>query len=297
MEENRAMDIDESVIQHILFHRSLAENAEEIERINRYIEMLEKAKRGEYLSIDNPFDKSIALTFELVLQNHLDPWAIDLAKFSSLYIERAKKEEIDLVVAGKILYMAWKILNLQSYDAVLRAEGEDKKEEIEWDDLPLDEWWFGEEADYTRMIVSKENPPLKEPVRRKPIRRVSLMELIEAFDRARREAEEYMKLEKIRKEARERIVREARERMKGTVHEEYLEDEIERIWKRIRSMDGKRIAFSKLDKFRNRDNKINAFIAILHLANDGKIRIYQDEFPFGEIYIERCVDGEKKQGS
>jgi segregation and condensation protein A len=228
----------------------------------------------------DPFDRSISLAFELVLQHHLDPWAIDLAKFSSLYIKRAKKERIDLVVAGKILYMAWKILNMQSYDVIINAE-----EVPSWDEY--------EEEQPSKMVVDE--VPIVEPVRRRVNRRVSLIELIEAFDRARKEAEEYQVLEKLRRKERARILAEAQTRMHRSVHEEHFEDEIREVWKRIRKFNGRAIPLSNLCNFEDEEDRIITFVAVLHLANDGKIRIYQRKFPFGKIYV-RCWDWKKRLG-
>jgi len=275
-------DIDHSVIQHILFHKSLAEDTS---HLDRYLEILEKTKMGSHLNMEDPFDKSIALAFELVLQQRLDPWAIDLAKFSSLYIKRAKKENVDLVVAGKILYMAWKILNMQSQDVRISAEeSEQMQEEISWDDFAIEDWQVDEQS-YTRMVVDGKRIPIIEPVRRKADRRVSLIELIEAFDLARKEAEEYQLLEKLRKKERERILREAQNRMKGSVHEEHFEEEIEKMWKRIQRFNGRAIPLKNLCNFNNKEERLTALIAVLHLASDGKIRVYQRRFPFGMIYV------------
>ncbi len=282
-----------SVIQHLLFHKSIS-NGDDNFSIDRYLDMAEKAETGEYHSIENPFDKSIALVFDLVIQQHLDPWAIDLAKFSSLYINRAKKEKIDFVVAGKLLYMAWKILKMQSYDVMINAERYDNQtnnEDIDWDDLSLDEWYLDEDKySYTRMIVDSHVPPIMEPVRRKSKRRVSLIELIEAFDKARKEAEKYQLIEKLRKQEKERLLNEAKSKIKGTVHEEHFEKDIKRMWKRLKNFNGKTVSLDSLCNFESKDERITAFIAVLHLAYDKKVKVYQKNFPFGKIYV-RNVGG------
>ncbi len=284
-------DIDHDILQHLLFHKAIAEYEEEISRIDKYIDMLQKAQTGEHLGIDDPFDKSIAIAFELVLQKHLNPWAIDLAKFSSLYLQRAKKEKIDLVIAGRLIYMAWKVLNLQSKDAAENAERlRYREEEIGWDDLAIDDWLYDEQDySYTRMISDKSFTPLIEPIRRKAQRRVTLIELIEAFEKARREAEERKLIEKIRQTEKERILNEAKKRMKGVVHEEAIEKEIERIWDKIKKFNGKAIPITELCNFNDKNERINTLIALLHLAHDRKIRLYQRRFPFGKIYVKRLT--------
>ncbi|RLF61532.1 MAG: hypothetical protein DRN16_03610 [Thermoplasmata archaeon] len=288
--------IDREVVQHLLFYKSLSDDVEDTSRIERYLELMERVESGDFLTVDNPFDKSIALAFELVIQQKLDPWAVDLVKFSSLYLNRAKKEKIDLVVAGKILYMAWKILNMQSYDVMVNAQRMESpspnEEALSWDDLPFDEWYSDDETySYTKMVVDKQRLPIVEPVRRKAARRVSLIELVEAFDKARKEAEEYQLLEDLRRKERERILKEARKRMKGTVHEENFERDVERVWKRIQQFNGRSIPITSLCNFEDRNDRITTLLALLHLAQDRKVRVYQRRFPFGRIYVKNVTRG------
>jgi len=108
------LKFDNDVINHLIFHKSLIDEKDDASRINYYVNMLQKADEGEYISIDNPFDRSIAIAFELVMKQHLNPWDIDLVNFSTIYLKRAKEEKIDLITAGRIIYMAWKVLKLQT---------------------------------------------------------------------------------------------------------------------------------------------------------------------------------------
>jgi segregation and condensation protein A len=63
------LKIDNEVINHLLFHKAIIDEKDDAERINQYVEMLQKTNEGEYISIDNPFDRSIAIAFELVINN------------------------------------------------------------------------------------------------------------------------------------------------------------------------------------------------------------------------------------
>ncbi|MGF3554539.1 MAG: hypothetical protein ACQXXF_04605, partial [Thermoplasmatota archaeon] len=218
------LKIDNDVINHLLFHKSLIDEKDDAAKINHYINMLYKTNEGEHVSIDDPFDKSIAIVFELVLQQHLNPWDIDLVNFSTMYIKRAKEEKIDLVTAGRIIYMAWKVLKLQSNDLVFSMESQKEKyEPFDWDDIPTEMWLTKDDAySYTNIVMNLPDSPLKEPIRRNSIRKVTLMELLNAFDQARKEAEEHILLEQQRQEERERLATAARKRMKGTAIEDHL---------------------------------------------------------------------------
>jgi segregation and condensation protein A len=283
------MEIDSNIINHLLFHKALLDENIDTSRIDRYVEIVKQSKDGTHISISDPFDKSIAIAFELVIKQHLDPWNIDLVKFSTLYLKRAKEEKIDLVTAGRIIYMAWKVLKMQSDELVEYMEREKNLEEetFGWDDLPIfDDWNFEGDFDYAKMIIKhKEKLPFVEPIRHKSDRRVTLIELINAFDQARKEAERYQLLEKLRREERERLNILAKERMKGRVHEETIEKDIKKIWKKIQQYNGKTIPLRKLYKPTDRDSFITAIMSILFLAYENKIRIYQRKFPYGEIYV------------
>ena len=100
------LEIDNELINHLLFHKSLIDENDDSSKINYYVNLLKKADEGEHISIENQFDRSIALAFELVMKQHLNPWDIDLVKFSTIYLNRAKEEKIDLITAGRIIYMA-----------------------------------------------------------------------------------------------------------------------------------------------------------------------------------------------
>jgi len=282
------LKIDNDVINHLLFHKSLIDENEEPGRINQYITMLQKADSGEHISIENPFDRSIAIAFELVMQNHLNPWDIDLVSFSTMYLNRAKQEKIDLIIAGRIIYMAWKILKLQSNNLVLTME-ENNQEEYEpfgWGDIPT-EMWLTEDDDYsyTNLIMKTPTPPIDTPLRRKSKRKVSLIELLDAFNEAKKESEEYQLLELQRKEERDRLAEKARKRMKGTAHEDHLEEDIEKIWNKIREINRKTIPLSDLFENNKKEDIITAIMSVLFLASDNKITVYQKKFPYGKIYI------------
>ena len=286
-------ETENEVINHLLFHKSLTEENQDMDRINHYIEMVKKTNRGEHIAIENPFDRSIALTFELVLQNHLDPWNIDLVNFSSMYLKRAKKEKVDLITAGRIIYLAWKILKLQSNYLVTNIESEtekiDESDVFTWDDIPFSEMWLTEKDDYsyTNIIMKTPKPPLNEPIRRVSKRKVTLIELLNAFKEAKNKAEQRLLLEKIRQQEKEKLAEKARQRMRGTAHEDHLEKDITLVWEKIKNIPKKTISLTDLCEKNNREEIIKTILSLLFLANDNKIKIYQKNFPFGKIYAKK----------
>jgi segregation and condensation protein A len=129
-------------------------------------------------------------------------------------------------------------------------------------------------------------PPLYEPIRRDTKRKVTLMELLEAFNQARKESEEYQLLEQQRQDERDRLKIKSRKRMIGTAHEDNIEEDVEIIWKKINKIDKKTLSIIDLCDTKNRDDFIKTLISVLFLAYDNKIKVYQRKFPYGKIFIE-----------
>ncbi|KYK20146.1 hypothetical protein AYK21_01630 [Thermoplasmatales archaeon SG8-52-2] len=281
------LKIDNDVINHLLFHKSLIDEKDDGTRINHYVNMLQKTNDGEYISIENPFDRSIAIAFELVMKEHLNPWDIDLVNFSTIYLKRAKEEKIDLMTAGRIIYMAWKVLKLQSDKLVVSMKRqEEESEPFGWGDIPT-EMWLSKDDDYsyTNLVINMPESPLDKPIRREANRKVTLMELVDAFDQARKDSEEYQILEKQRKEERERLSELARKRMKGTAVEDHLEEDVKAVWDKINKFSKKTISLVDLCEKKGREELIRVLMSVLFLAYDNKILVYQKRFPFGKIYV------------
>ncbi len=281
------LEIDNDVINHLLFHKSLIDEKDDSSRINYYINLVKQADDGEHISIENQFDRSIALAFELVMQQHLNPWDIDLVSFSTMYLKHAKEKKIDLITAGRIIYLAWKVLKLQSNDLVLNVESQKETyEPLEWGDIPTEMWLSKDDAySYTNLVTAMTEPPLDEPLRRNSERKVTLIELITAFEKARKESEEYQLIELQRKEERELLSERARKRMKGTAVEDHLEKDVETVWNKIKEFSKKTVTINDLCEKNNKDELIKIFISLLFLAMDDKVLLYQKKFPYGKIFI------------
>jgi segregation and condensation protein A len=282
------LSVDNQVINHLLFHKSLIDDSDDAARINDYVELLQQTNQGNIISIHDPIDRSIAIAFELVMQAHFDPWDIDLVQFSTMYLKRAKDENMDLITAGRIIHMAWKILRLQSDNVVINLQEPDLDDEpdFSWDDFSTDMWLSADdEYTYTNLLMTVPDPPIEEPVRRESSRKVTLIELLDAFDFARKEAETHQIMEQRRREERKRLKDASRKRMKGTAHEDNLEEDIVEIWEKIKQCEQSQILITDLCADGSREELIKTIISILFLAYDNKIRVYQKQFPYGKIFI------------
>ncbi|MGE4274799.1 MAG: chromosome segregation protein ScpA [Candidatus Methanomethylophilaceae archaeon] len=265
----------EAVLNHLLFHRALIDEEDHDDRrMDRYLEILSEAEEGETLT--DPLDESIRAVFHLVLNQGFDPWDIDLMEFTRLYAGKLKDEEVDLIVAGKLVHMAWSVLRLQSEETLL----ENDREELYFLDWDTEGWCEMEEI--PRLTAPE---ALKESVRRMPTRPVSLMELLDAFEEARNEAEMAQVRERSRTELKSRPARNFR----NNAHEEDMEKDVERTWERVQMIGAGPISMADLFTNDPKEN-ISTFLAVLYLVRDGRLALWQDDLPHGEIYLEMKVD-------
>ena len=279
----------EDVFNHLVFHKALLNDHEGGERITRYLRMVQEIEQGHYLAVRDPMEKAIAAAFELVLEAQFNPWEIDLAAFTRMYLEKVRDDGVvNFVTAGKLVAMAWSILKLQSDELMTKAEPPRPAEEsyfADWD-LGLDAYDAPEGFDYTQAVL-RGRVPLDEAIRREGKRAVTLVELMQAFDEARVEAEQQLQLAALREKNRAKVA----EGFERKVHGEDLNEDLALTWSRILQHNGGPIPFEALA---NSDpwDRVTVFVAVLFLAKMEKVALTQKDFPFGEIYVQRASQDE-----
>ena len=265
---------NEALEQHLLFHKALIDDDTGTERIDKYMDILSGDTEGERML--DPMDESIRSVFSLVLEHDLDPWKIDIREFVKLYSDKVKNSMFDMIVAGKLVHMAWKILRLQSEATV--ANSEEPQEEV-FEDFGDYDFYVEEDPLFIPQVT------LKEAQYRSPVRPVSVMELLEAFEEAREEMEISAERERIRLELKAKEPR----KFDNKAHDEDDEKDIELVWERIQKLGTGTISLTDMYSADVNEN-ITTFVSILHLVRDGKVAIWQDELPRGEIFIEMKLD-------
>ncbi|MGB9635710.1 MAG: segregation/condensation protein A [Thermoplasmata archaeon] len=270
-----------SVLDHLLFYKAIIKEGEE-RKIDHYMELVNSLNSGTFLSIQNQFERALVAVFELVLEHTLDPWNIDLVEFAKMYHEKIQQStDIDFITAGRIILMAWSVLHIQSETLRLKAEPPvPTTQELEY--MPDELYSTPEEMDYTNIVLTSEEPPIQPLALHPSSRQVTLMELVNAFDEARVEAEKRLHLEELRKANVEKFQKAPIIK----VHEESIERDINELWPRIAQMREKCTFRALLNGTKERNVIVGMFIALLHLAKMNRIRIWQDKIPEGEIYIE-----------
>lgn len=271
------------VVRHLLWHKALIDDDDDGSRINDFIAMVENAEDGEHVSIRDDFHRDLAIAFELVTQEHLDPWNLDLARFAQLYLKEARERGVDLVTAGRIILMAWTVLKLQSDEVAQRATFVEEEAAWDWDDMP-DFDFSDEEMDYTERIRIAPRAPIDEKIRHKGDRRVTLMELIGAFEEVHEEAEERKVLQQSKLNARLSLKRKMRGKVGSMMHKEDLDAEIAETWQRILDHPQRPVPFSELVE-PDRPDVVQTFNALLFLIKQQRVVATQENFPYGDIHI------------
>ena len=281
------MTASTAVLDHLLWHKALASDHEDGGRIDNYVRMLGEIDQGLHAAVSDPFEKSIAAAFSLVIENRMDPWDLNLAQFTRMFLERMGKDGgVNFLTAGKLVAMAWEVLRRQS-EGVL----EHSKPPQEYVESLFDEWDLSGvveppmvRVDFSEAVRTGQLLPLHEAVRREGHRSVSLLELVDALQEAKVEAARQLELNALREHAR----RAFRPLLEAQLHGENLSEDIGITWERVSQWNGSAIPLSQLwtpDPW----DRVTVFVSVLFLVRFGKLRAWQEDFPAGEIYVERAA--------
>jgi segregation and condensation protein A len=273
----------EEVLNHLMFHKALTADHESGDRITRYLDMVQQIEQGHYLALRDPMEKAIAAAFELVLEQHFNPWEIDVAAFTKLYMEKVRDDGVvNFVTAGKLVAMAWTILKLQSDEIVAKADPPQREEPFfsDWD-VGVDVYDSPEQFDYTQSVLLG-RVPIAAAIRREGRRAVTLMELMQALDEARVEAARQAEIAALREKARATSPKD----FATKVHGEDLNEDLALTWSRILQFDGAPVPLESLSSHDPWD-RITVFVAVLFLTKMEKVSISQKDYPYGDILVQR----------
>lgn len=264
----------DAVQQHLIYHKALIDDNVGNERINRYMRILGES---DSMKLGDPTDEAIRSIFSLVFENHLDPWDIDLHEFVRLYSSKISKNDYDMIVAGKLVLMAWKILRMQSDRTREVSECIDDEDDLIETDADI----FGDEL-FVPLVPSVSLTPA---IRREPVRQVTMMELLDAFEDAREEIEISAERERLKLELKAKEPR----KFENKAHDEDDERDVEVVYEKIQKLGAGEMLLRDLYTADNLVN-IKIFLAVLHLVRDGKLAVRQEVLPYGDVFIELKVD-------
>jgi segregation and condensation protein A len=285
------------VLDYLIFHRSLlGEKDASPALLERYLALVRNLKEGVHIVIPDPFQKATAMLFELVMDEAFDPWEIDLVRFTQLYVERVKgDEEVNFAVAGRLVYMAWSILFLQSEGILKLRQPAPDEGSLE---PPVDDGYLGdlqtpEDLDVTTAVLGgPEGPCLTPMIRHSETRPVSLLELVHAFGEAEEQARRSLRVQALRDRLRE----EQRASPEVLVHGDIPERDLADAWEVARTHP-RDTPFPFLSLWRpgqGRDRFVALFLASLFLAREGVMELHQDRIGESELQLVRIGDERPK---
>ncbi len=275
---------------------------------------LSTLEEAEHQFLIEPFDRSVALVFQMFQSNDLDPWDVDLSNFIEMFNERIQgAENIDLPSCGRLIRMAWSILRGQASTLIERQERALVFEEDDtWD---FDGGWEAEfdDADYNFSVgvltgaADEVLPSIFEGrIHRDEGRPVTLGELLLGLQDAGRLAEEQRLREQIAKERRE-ANKKARARFSGSLHVEDLEGDLRRTWQALKArIEGdltvgledvaEELNQASIDTGIGEDEaraeaQVTALVSTLFLTNRGYIGLKQEKGKNGRIVLKDLWDG------
>jgi segregation and condensation protein A len=283
----------ERVLNYLIFHRSLhGEGDGQSPLLERYMALVQNLKEGVHVVIADPFDKALAMLFELVLDESFDPWEIDLGRFTELYLKRIREDGgVDFAVAGRLVFMAWSILWLQSREILANRE---PPPDLADAGMGADDGFIGdlatpEAVDVTAAVLeTPEAPPLEFMVRHHEARPVSLLELVSAFGEAEQEARRALRVQ----ELRERLREEQRSPPEILVHGEIPERDVADFWDVAMSHPvGEPFPFLSLWRpEQGRDRLVATFLTALHLSRVQAVELRQEKIAETPLLVVRSVE-------
>jgi segregation and condensation protein A len=289
-----APEAAQRVLDYLIFHRSILDETDPAPALlERYMTLVRDLKDGVHVVIPDPLEKATALLFELVMDESFDPWEIDLVKFTETYLERVRREGgVDFAVAGRLLYMAWSILYLQSKE-ILTTHTEPAAVDPSLgasDDGYLGEMDSPESLDVTTAVLGA-NPetPLLEPMIRHPeTRPVSLLELVQAFGQAEADARQSLRVQ----ELRERLREEQRAPPEVLVHGDIPARDLDDAWEVAKRHPlGEPFEFLSLwRKSHGRDRLVAVFLATLFLARENVLELRQESMAASPLFLVRTSE-------
>lgn len=229
-----------------------------------------------------------SIIFGLIQAEEMNPWDIDISVIAHKFIATlAQLKQLDFRVSGKIIVASAILLRLKT-DKLMDEEiaaldqliNSAEQEDVDlgfFDEFPVDY-----PVDGLKSMPGRPRLVPKTPQPRK--RKVSVYDLVEALEKA------------LETEARRppRIPMSYKE-VKAPVNHVDISEVIKEVYGRINAhyaanpgRKARRLTFSEIIPSENKQDKVMTFIPLLHLDNQRKVDISQEEH-FGEIEIDLLV--------
>jgi len=211
----------------------------------------------------------------------MPPQEIDITVLADRYREYLSElQEYDLSIPAKAIRICAELLKMKT-QALEFEQAEEEEEEPEEDPMRFEEEEMMQEEfmeEETERIEIKDGPDLQVPVKQKPQRRMRLDELKNALGDA----------VEVKQRRDERQERRAEMDQEFEMDEEDLTQKLDNllgsIKNRITTDSTEKVNFDELIEQNDREERIEKFKHMLHLENDEKVDLIQEEF-LGELHV------------
>jgi chromatin segregation and condensation protein Rec8/ScpA/Scc1 (kleisin family) len=296
--------LDQWFLRQDVIDQLLQSGDDDLEGINAYADrilMIAQTEEAEHQTLEDPFDRSVALVLSLVNSEGLDAWNIDLTSFLRQFMKRVKSQanSLDLPACGRLIRMAWEVLNHQAAHLFERIQYQDNEDD--WDtgfDFGWETEYDDHEFHFTNTVLQGNADEVlenlfDERVRRDEGRPVTLGELLSALKDAADDADA-QKLREKNRIAHAIELEDMISNVGGRMHNEDLDGDIERCWTALRQttvdMGSSNVplkaviktlvpilesAFGSIPEGYDEDARVSSFIAGLFLTHKGMASITQ----------------------
>jgi segregation and condensation protein A len=222
------------------------------------------------MMVDQPWEETLDF-----LTADMPPQEIDIKILADRYRKYIKEmQDYDLSVPAKAIRICAALLNMKTMAMYTEEENQmmDEENPMDFEDGELEE--NGDQSDDE--VELDMGPELEIPVKNKPQRRMRIGELKDALESALEVHQQREERQEMRAEMDEAF----------EVDEDDITDKLNSLMDKITSFtsDDEEIHFDNLLEQREREEQIEKFKHVLHLENDEKVQLIQEEF-LGDLHV------------
>jgi len=228
--------------------------------------------------VEEPWEETIDF-----LTADMPPQEIDITVLADRYREYLSElQNYDLSIPAKAIRICAALLKMKTQ--ALEFEQAEEDDEVEEDPMAFEDEEMMQQEEFmehqeTERIEIKDGPDLEIPVKQKPKRRMRLDELKDSLQDA----------VEVKQRRDERQERRAQMDQEFQMDQEDLTQKLDKLLNSIKDKitteSEEAINFDKLIEQKDREEKIEKFKHMLHLENDQKIDLIQEEF-LGELQVQ-----------
>jgi len=235
-----------------------------------------------------------SLIYEMVRTGKIDPWDVDITKFSNEYLVMLEKlKQMNFRVSGKVVLAAAILLKLKMNrlgleDFIMLTEEPDE----EYGGIEEEQYMDEEEAKLLKLAKhiqhnKKKRPDIEPRLVGPRTRKVTVFELMDALKKA-------IEVDDRREERRQKFLKEVPK--EDTFKRKKLDifSKMKNVYDRLRIFVKKAnrstVEFGNIVPSKEKKDVIWTFVPLLHLANEGKVTLMQEK-PFSKIYVELVDKG------